>query len=238
MLRLIVQLSLTALLFATGLNGHASAHSIDLTALNAEVSNLYQQGRYDEAIPIAQRALAIAEKLRGAEQTGLITAATQLAMVYQASGNYAEAEPLFKRALATGEKLLAPVDSNVAALVNNLAELYRNEGRFPEAEPLYRRALAIWEKASGRDHPDVATALNNLALLYKAQGRYREAEPLYKRALAIWEKASGPNTTPTSPGRSTTSANSIAPRAAMQRPSRSIGVQSTFARRRSGPVIP
>ncbi|HLG13451.1 MAG TPA: tetratricopeptide repeat protein [Blastocatellia bacterium] len=30
--------------------------------LNAEVERLYQQGRYDEAIPLAERALAIREK--------------------------------------------------------------------------------------------------------------------------------------------------------------------------------
>jgi CHAT domain-containing protein/tetratricopeptide (TPR) repeat protein len=193
MLRRIVRLSLIALLFAAGVNNHTFAKSDTLDALNAQASSLYQQGRYSEGIPIALRALAIAERLHDSDQTALISAATNLAMLYQAAGRYADAEPLFKRALATGEKLLGSKNPNVGALVNNLAELYRNEGRFAEAEPLYRRALAIWEKASGRDSPDVATALNNLSLLYEAEGRYAETEPLYKRALAISEKTLGPN---------------------------------------------
>ena len=193
MLRRMARLSIIALLFAAGLSKYTLAQSNSLTTLNAQISNLYQQGRYDEAIPLAQRALAVAEGLRGAERTALIAATTNLAMLYQASGSYGDAEPLLKRALATGEKLLGPADPNVGALINNLAELYRNEGRFAEAEPLYRRALAIWEKVGGRDSPDVATALNNLSLLYKAQGRYAEAEPLSKRALAISEKTLGLN---------------------------------------------
>jgi CHAT domain-containing protein/tetratricopeptide (TPR) repeat protein len=184
----IARLLVVLLFLAPGLGARAIAATVDLDALDAQVEKLYHQGRYGEALPLAQRVVAMAEKLRGPEQVHLITAATNLGLVYHDVGNYAAAEPLLKRALATGEKLLGAADPNIGTLVNNLAELYRNEGRFAEAEPLYRRALAVWEKALGTDAPDVGTALNNLALLYTAQGRYTAAEPLYKRALALEEK--------------------------------------------------
>jgi tetratricopeptide (TPR) repeat protein len=161
--------------------------------LNKKVVELYQAGKYAEAIPLAQQALAIYEKALGPDHPDVPTALTNLAALHYQQGRYVEAEPLLKRALAIREKALGPDHPDVATALNNLAELYRDQGRYAEAEPLYKRALAIWEKALGPDHPDVATALNNLALLYYQQGRYVEAEPLYKRALAIREKALGPD---------------------------------------------
>ncbi|NIP13689.1 MAG: TonB family protein, partial [Pseudomonas stutzeri] len=153
------------------------------------------QGRYAEAEPLYQRALAIRENALGPDHSDVAQSLNNLAALYHAQGHYAEAEPLYQRALAIVEKALGPEHPHVATSLNNLAELYRAQGRYAEAEPLYQRALAIREKALGPEHPDVATSLNNLAELYRAQGqgRYAEAEPLYQRALAIWEKALGPD---------------------------------------------
>ncbi len=161
--------------------------------LNAQVGQLYQQGKYTEAIPLAQESLRVAEATFGLEHSNVATSLNSLALLYDDQGRYAEAEPLLKRALAIREKALGPDHLVVAQLLNNLAELYREQGRYAEAEPLLKRALAIKEKTLGPDHPAVATSLNNLALLYDGKGRYAEAEPLYKRALAIREKALGPD---------------------------------------------
>ena len=171
----------------------AHARSTKADELNKRVIELYRAGRYTEAIPLAQQALAIRVKALGPDHPDVATALNNLALLYQEQGRYAEAEPLYKRALAIDEKALGPDHPDVAALLNNLAELYRNQGRYAEAEPLYKRSLAIREKALGPDDPDLATDLNNLAGLYEDQGRYAEAEPLYKRALAIEEKALGPD---------------------------------------------
>ena len=161
--------------------------------LNAQIKQLYQQGKYEEAVPPAQEALRVAEATFGPEHRNFATSLNNLAELYRQQGRYADAEPLYKRALAIWEKTLGPDHPDVAFSLNNLATLYRQQGRYGDAEPLYKRALAIREKALGPDHPEVATSLNNLATLYMEQGRYADAEPLYKRGLAIWEKALGPS---------------------------------------------
>jgi len=161
--------------------------------LNEQVVQLYQQGKYAQAIPLAQRALTIYEKALGPDHPAVATVLNNLAVLYEAQGNYAAAAPLLKRALTIYEKALGPDHPAVAISLNSLAELYQDQGNYVAAEPLLKRALAILEKALGPDHPDVATALNNLAELYKKQGNSREAEPLLKRALAINEKALGPD---------------------------------------------
>ncbi|MCX5830995.1 MAG: tetratricopeptide repeat protein [Deltaproteobacteria bacterium] len=160
--------------------------------LNQQVLDLYQQGKYAEALPIAQQALAICEKVFGAEHSIVATGIDNLAVLYNSQGRYAEAEPLYKRALAISEKILGPEHPNTATALDNMAKLYQKMGAYDKVEPLYRRSLAIREKTLGSEHPDTASSLNNLAVLFHSTGYSAEAEPLYKRALTIYEKVLGP----------------------------------------------
>ncbi|WP_245895002.1 tetratricopeptide repeat protein, partial [Nostoc cycadae] len=151
---------------------------------NQQVIKLYQEGKYSTAIPLAERALAIREKVLGKEHPLVASSLNNLAELYYAQGKYEQAEPLYLRALAIYKKVLGNVHPDVANSLNNLAALYYAQGKYEQAEPLYLRTLAIFEKVLGNVHPAVATILNNLAKLYYAQGKYEQAEPLYLRALA------------------------------------------------------
>jgi len=181
-----------ALFFATCARAQDSVALRRAQELTAEVVQLFQNGRYQEAIPKAREALGIQEKALGSEHLDVATSLNILAELYRAQGQHGEADPLFRRALGIREKVLGPEHPGVATSLNNLAALYWAQGRYGEAEPLFRRALGIREKALGPEHPDVAASLTNLATLSSGQGRYREAEPLFGRALGIWEKALGP----------------------------------------------
>ncbi|MGE4609291.1 MAG: tetratricopeptide repeat protein, partial [Myxococcota bacterium] len=57
-------------------------------ALNAEVVRLNGQGRYDEAIPLAERLLAINEKDLGPEHHDVATSLNNLAALYRTKGDY------------------------------------------------------------------------------------------------------------------------------------------------------
>ena len=159
--------------------------------LNDQVVQLYGAGRYDEAVPLAKRVLAIREKALGMEHLDVATSLNNLAVLYKAKGDYGSAEPLYQRALAICEKALGTEHPDVALSLNNLADLYKTKGDYERAEPRYRRALAISENALGAEHRDVALSLNNLADLYKTKGDYERAEPLFQRALAIYKKSLG-----------------------------------------------
>ncbi len=165
----------------------------DLAALDAQVSDFYQEGKYSDATEIAKRSLALTEKKFGPDHPNVGNALNNLAELYRSQGRLAEAEPLYKRSLSVYEKALGPDHPDVGTSLNNLAAMYRSLGRTTEAEPLYKRSLALREKALGADHPAVGSSLNNLALLYQSQGRYAEAEPLYKRSLSISVSALGPD---------------------------------------------
>ena len=161
--------------------------------LNAQVMQLYGQGKYAEAVPIANEALKIAEASFGPNDSRVAIILINLASIYDEQGRFAEAESLYVRALSIDEKALGPADPTVATVLNNLAELYVHVGKYSQAEPLFQRALSIHEKAPGSHQTSIAIDLSNLAELYDIEGRFADAEPLYLRSLSIEEKELGPN---------------------------------------------
>lgn len=178
-------------LLAVGPASTLADASVDLSALSQRIVKLIDEAKYSEAMPLAVRALALAERMYGSNHPEVGIAANNLAEIYEALGRYAEAEPLFKRDLEILEKVHGPEHPDVASSLNNLALLYDAQGRYAEAEPVAKRALAIREKRLGPDRLEVANSLSTLAGVYDNLGRYSEAEPLDERALAIREALLG-----------------------------------------------
>ncbi len=159
--------------------------------LNQQVEDYYQQGKYQLAIPVAERVLVLREKILGEEHPDVAESLNNLAELYRQMGKYARAEPLFLRALEIQEQTLRKEHPEVATSLNNLALLYESMGKYARAEPLFLRALNIRKNTLGKEHPLVAASLNNLAELYKTMGEYARAEPLFLRALKIMENTLG-----------------------------------------------
>ncbi|MGH9773657.1 MAG: tetratricopeptide repeat protein [Candidatus Acidiferrales bacterium] len=185
-------MSVLALLFASTWQLPLVAQGDKWNELYDRVSELYKEGKYTEAIPVAEEALRVAESTFGPEDTRIAGSLNKLAEVFRKQGEYAKAETFYKRSLAIREKVLGPEHPAVAETLDDLGALYTGQGRIPEAEPLLKRALAIREKVLGLEHPDVAMSLEDLADVAYVSGDFQEAEPLLKRALAIREKALGP----------------------------------------------
>jgi len=154
----------------------------------------YFHGRaaYARAEMLGRRALAIQEKVLGAEHPDTAGTLNNLALLLVDQGDLVAAQPLYERALAIAEKACGPEHPTTATSLNNLANLLEAKGDLAGARPLLERALAISERVHGPDHPTTATSLNNLALLLKIEGDLASARPLYERALAIREKVLGP----------------------------------------------
>ncbi len=149
--------------------------------LNA-LAELYRiQGRFLEAEPIYQRALALAD--RPGMGSVLSQVLNNLATLYDTEGQHAQAELIYKRALEIG--------GGNYVTKNNLAYLYVTAGRYSLAEPLLTEALAKGEKSYGPGSVQTAPMLNNLGNLYRYQQRYLLAEPLIKRSIEIRERVLG-----------------------------------------------
>jgi tetratricopeptide (TPR) repeat protein len=153
---------------------------------------LYGQGKYREAIPLAQQLVELDQKDLGSEDPDTATALNNLAELYRLAGDYAKAEPFCSEALRIREKVLGHEALGTALSLNNMALIYKDIGNYAKAEPLFSRALRIRRDILGPENPDTVQTLSNLALLYLANGDYSKAEPLLTQALQIREKVLGP----------------------------------------------
>ena len=136
------------------------------------LAGLYaEQGQYEQAEPLYQRALAIREQQLGPLHPHTATSLNNLAGLYKAQGQYEQAEPLYQRALAIREQQLGPLHPHTAASLNNLALLYKVQGKYEQAEPLYQRALAICEQQLGPSHSSTTTIRKNYASLLRMTQR-------------------------------------------------------------------
>jgi tetratricopeptide (TPR) repeat protein len=169
-----------------------SAQDARWRQLTLAARQLYNEGKLEQALPVAQESLRIAGPTFGPESRQVATSLNDLALVLGDLDRWAEAEPLYRRALAINEKILGPQNPEVASNLNNLGLLYLKMGRLPEARDLLTRALAIRQKAGGPDNAEIATDWGNLAQISEEQGKYAEAETMERRALSIDEKVLGP----------------------------------------------
>ena len=71
----------------------------DPNALNKQVTQLIEQGKYQEAIPIAERAVEVAKHTLGPDHPKTAADLNNLGFLFQKIGDYAKAEPLLQEAL-------------------------------------------------------------------------------------------------------------------------------------------
>jgi len=139
-----VAVTVLALSLWPGAPSYAAEDEAD--TLSQQMKELYRAGKYTEALPLAQKSVALREAEFGPDNTSVAMPLNDLGTIHYNLGQYAVAELLYKRSLAIREKTLGPDHAEVASVLNNLGELYRAEARYAEAEPLLKRSIAIREK--------------------------------------------------------------------------------------------
>jgi hypothetical protein len=142
MLCAVVLAGLAALAIGIGSLGVRAQGADDLVVLQRRVSDLYDQGKYAEAIPLAERYVALARQKYGEEHAEFAAAISRLATLYKAQGRDAEAEPLYKLALAIAEKARKPGQSSVVTPRTDLARSRLRESTPPVASTLPRAGTA------------------------------------------------------------------------------------------------
>ena len=89
--------------------------------LNQQANQLYQAGKYEEAIPLVEQILQIRRQVLGEEHPDVATSLNTLAVLYQNQGRYAEAEPLYQQALEMRKRTLGEEHPSVADSKNNVS---------------------------------------------------------------------------------------------------------------------
>jgi len=168
---------------------------IEAERLSAEVVRLFQQGKFEEAMPLAKSALKIREGVLGPNDPGVAHALDNLARLYLAQKKNDEAESLFKRCLAIYEKNPGVDERTVGRTLDLLAGLSYKSWDFGKAEELYLRAIAFKEKAFGPNDQQLLYSLEALADLYAYRFEYKKGAANLRRVVSLKEKLLGENNT-------------------------------------------
>jgi CHAT domain-containing protein/Flp pilus assembly protein TadD len=152
----------------------------EVKSLIQKTDQLFKAGRYEEAIPYAEKLFQIYEQVLGEGDLNIEPILNILATLYYNAGRHSEGVALLMR---WSEKEEKSTDQKIKQLID--------EGRYDEAISHAKKSLEVKERMFGKEHPTLARNLGSLALLYDKTGRYAEAELLYKRSLEIREKTLG-----------------------------------------------
>ena len=162
-----------------------------LDELFRAVAKLSAQGRWEEALPLAQRATDLARTHPGEFDPVYTASLHNLAFVHQAMGDYATALPLLERAAEINRAIRGDAHPVHADSLHKLALLHRVMGDYGAAEPLLLRAMEVYRVALGDGHPDYGQSLDHLGYLYAAWGRDDEAFRLMLEAATIADRMIG-----------------------------------------------
>ena len=164
--------------------------------VEAEVRNLmgriYRQiGVYDQAENMDRAALALDQKLAGADSREAAAALDELGLALISQAKLADAERVEQQSLDIRRRLFGNENADVAASLQDLAHAKMDSGEWSEAEALTRESLAIREKLFGGQSLEVADSLRGLGILQGDEGKWVDAEATEWQVLAIRKKCLG-----------------------------------------------
>ncbi len=160
----------------------------EMFQLSTESQSLHRTGKFDQAYPLAVRALESGERALGLNGGYLGEMLINLAELERTKDNLARAEELYQRAIAVDEAAYGRESPQLAYAIQRLGVLYTVNGEYAKAEPLLQEALAITEKTLGADDPRMVLSLMNISHLHENRQAYDQALPELQRARVIAEK--------------------------------------------------
>jgi tetratricopeptide (TPR) repeat protein len=176
--------ALSALVFANPLLASDTKQREQWKLLNARVVTLLARGQLETALPLAIRAVELAEQDGHPEYPVLSDSLHNLAEVHHRQYRHAKAEPLYKRALDIQERAGAKEYPEISRELDGLGKQYFMQRKFAAAEEMYRRSLSIKQQSLPADSVGVRSALGNLALVLESMNDHAEAASLLETALA------------------------------------------------------
>ena len=184
-----------ALAQATASKQADAAASLELqeaSKLSQQVVALYTDKKYNEALPLAIRAVEIRERILGPQHELVAASLRNVAEIYLSQRNYAEAERHFNRTLSIMESRLGTGDKGLVVLLERIAFTKFSQRDFAGAERHYLRALAINEKQFGAEALETGRSFEAVGGFYDLTQNYKKAAEFYDRSLAVKEKVLPP----------------------------------------------
>lgn len=147
-------------------------------AMTILAQTLSKQNRNKEALPFAEEALAIRNRIQAAPDMEFAHAWNAAGLVNSQLGNYKEAQRDYKNALALYQWLLPASSYQIGVSLDDLAGISFEQGQYAVADRLSQRAVAMLTVTLPPDDAITATAKVHYARVLGAEHRPEEAKAL------------------------------------------------------------
>lgn len=150
-------------------------------------------GLYDSAEPLARRALALRDSVRGPDHPDAASSLNLLGWIVYERGRSGEAVPLLERAIAIRRGAGPEAAVDLSRSLNDLGVVFNALKRYPEAQTVLSEALAVRRANFGDGHRSVGITANNLAAAHYFQRRLDSAIVVQDLAVRALEASVGPD---------------------------------------------
>ena len=162
----------------------------EVQQLRTKIHYLLEADKAQEALPLAQRALTLAQQAPVREDAFVALVMGDLAGVNEQTRQLEEAVQSYARALQILTAKLGADHPQTILAKSRLGAIYAHELEdFPRADQLLSQALDSGERTLGKDDPLLAETLWGLGLFHLDRGEYTSAEAEFLRGLGILERA-------------------------------------------------
>jgi tetratricopeptide (TPR) repeat protein len=149
---------------------------------------LFDEGRPEDAVALAETALAVLERGLGPNNPDAAAACVELSIYHERLSQYDRAERYARRSNVITE-MYPRTDETLLRLrvqaLGRLAGIERIRDRLGSAEVLYRSALQLVEDGTWPTVSEVVALMTGLGEVYRYAGRYEEAEAIYRQGLTM-----------------------------------------------------
>lgn len=146
------------------------------------LSSVYDaQGRYSEALPLAEDALKMARAHLGSRDKKLAPFVTRLASVHAHISSFEKSTALYEEALVLRYASTSPRWSpDTRRVMDSLSDVYTKSRKYDKAVKLLREKLEYERERYGSDSIKILMTSIQIAETLRAAGKIKEAEATYK----------------------------------------------------------
>jgi TonB family protein len=151
--------------------------------LTRTVVQLFSAGKFEQALPDAERVVSLREKALGSDHVAVGKALSNLATILSELGKLDRARDAYERALPILEGKLGADDALTNQTREDLAGVYYKRGDYKKAQALLEATLSSREKTLGVDHDLVAQTLVDLAYVYMTLRDSARRDATFRRLI-------------------------------------------------------
>ena len=162
-----------------------------LVLLDKYAKHLYNYAKYDKAIELCNREIAMSEDLYGDEHPHTANSFNNIGWGYGCLGDYTKALEYYQKSLEIRVRVLGEEHPDTADTYNNIGWVYCLCGVYPKALEYSQKSLKICGRVLGEEHRNTANSYDNIGRIYSGLGNYTEALEYYQKSLEIRRRVLG-----------------------------------------------